>query len=103
MAGEGSSFAPNPLHQIAIGTDCVDVEVEDLEIRPVEIRRLPFARNRHPYAVTHALPQGPSRGFNSGGDMRFGMPRRQASQLPEALDLLQRNCEIFQNLALFVD
>ncbi len=102
MSGERRRFAPDSLHQIAIRTHRVNVKVEDFEIRAIEICRLPFAGDRHSDAVAHSLPQRPGRGFNSGSDMRFGMSRRQASQLPEALDLLHRHCEVFQNLALLV-
>src|ERR1700722_6997960 len=100
MSRQGRRFASNSLHQIAIRTHRVDVKVEDFEIRTVEIRRLPFTCDRHADAVAYSLPQGPGRSLHSGSDMGLGMSRRQASQLPEALDLFHRHCELFQTLAL---
>ena len=103
MSGKGSGFASNPFHQIPVRTHRVNIEVEDFEFRAIEVGRQPLAGDGHSDAVAHALAQRAGRGLNSGSDMRFGVPRRQASQLAEALDIFHRNRDFLQNLALLVD
>src|SRR5580700_9106753 len=98
MARERCSFATNAFHQVAVRTHGVDVEIEDLKARPVEICRQPPAGHGDSHTVSHALTKRPSRGLNPGGEVRFGMSRSPAAELPEALDLLHGNRERFENL-----
>ena len=100
MAGQGRRFASDSLHQITIRAHGVHVVVEHFKIGAIEIRRQPFAGNRHAHAVSHSLTEWSSRGFHAGSDMRFGMPRSLAAQLPEAFNFLHRHRELFQNLLI---
>ena len=80
----------------------VDVEVEHLEARPVEIRRQPLAR-RSPCRRCCPRPAPAARWwFRRQTYMRFRMPRRPAVQLPETLDVVQRNREFVQDLVLWI-
>ena len=100
MAGQGRRFASHSLHEITIRAHAVHVVVEYFKIRAIEIRRQPFAGDRHAHAVSHSLTEWSSRGFHAGSDMRFGMPRSLAAQLPEAFNFLHRHRELFQNLLI---
>src|SRR5580704_3701107 len=95
MPGQRRSFATNAFHQIAVRTHGVNIEIEDFKTRPVEVRRQPPARDRHPHAVSYALAERPRGCLYPGSEVRFRMPRSPASQLPEPLDLLQGNCQFF--------
>src|SRR5882762_5734864 len=100
MAGQGRRFASDSLHEITIRAHGVHVVVEYFKIRAIEIRRQPFASDGHAHAVSYSLTEWSSRAFHAGSDMRFGMPRSLAAQLPEAFNFLHGQRELFQNLLI---
>src|SRR5215469_7621603 len=103
MCRERRSFATNAFHQVAIGTHCVDIEIENLESGPVESRGLPLARDGHSYAVSDALTQRTRGGLDSGSDVRLRMPRCPASELAEGLDVVERYRQIFREISMLID
>ena len=103
MSRERSSFARHTLHQVSIAANRVDIEIENVESRTVEILRQPFTGNGHAHAIPCALAERPRRCFDSGGEVRLGMPRSPAVDLPESLDLLHGDGRIVCNSSLSVD
>ena len=103
MPRERSSFARHTLHQVSIAANRVDIEIENVESRTVVILREPFTGNRHAHAIPCALAERPRGCFDSGGEVRLGMPRCPAVDLPESLDLLHRDGRVVCNSSLSVD
>src|SRR5262249_46372800 len=103
MPSEGSRLARHAFHQVAVSANGVHVEIENVETRAVVIFPEPFAGNRHAHAVSRALSQRTGRGFDAGGEMRFGMSRRAAINLAEALDLLHGNRETVRDFTVLID
>src|SRR5260370_12620384 len=103
MSRKRSRFAGYAPQQIAIRADGVDIEIENLKTRLVEIFRQPFAGNSHSHAVAGALAQRPGGGFHSTRQVRLGMSGSPAVDLPKALDLLHRNSELIRNFSAGVD
>src|SRR5262249_3819622 len=65
MASKRGRLAGDAFHHVAIATEGVDIEIEDREIRTVEMTRQPPSGERHADAVAAALPQRPSRGLDA--------------------------------------
>src|SRR6267154_3683249 len=103
MSRKRSRFAGHALHQIAISADGVDIEIENLKTRLIEIFPQPFAGNGYSHAVAGALAQRSGGGFHSARQVRFGMSGSPAVDLPEALDLLHRNSELIRNFSAGAD
>src|SRR5215469_8561867 len=103
MAGERSRLPSNTFHQVTVGAHRVDVEIENVVARSIEPRGEPFTRDRHANAVAHTLPQWAGSSLNSAGDVRLGVSRRPAPQLPELFDLIHRYREFVGNVSLIVD
>ncbi len=103
MARQGSGFARHALHEVPISANCIDVVMEDLKARLVEIFRQPFSGNRHAHAVSRTLSQRPGGGFHSRGNMRLGMSGSLAVDLPEALDLFHGDGKILRNFISLID
>src|SRR5713101_8405676 len=103
MSRKRSRFARHALHQVAISTNGVNIEIENVETRAIEIFSQPFAGNGHSHAVAGALAQRSGGGFHSARQVRFGMSGSPAVDLPEALDLLHRNSELIRNFTAGVD
>src|SRR2546430_8977162 len=61
------------------------------KLRLVELRRQPALRHRHAHAVAAALAQRPGRGLDAGGVAVFGMTGAAAAELPERLDVVERD------------
>ena len=78
----------------------VDVVVEQLEARLVEVRGQPALGDRHADAVAAALAQRAGGGFDAGGFAVLGMARAAAVQLAELLDLVQRDGQLAGRLAV---
>src|SRR5512132_827669 len=57
VTGQGGGLVRNPLLQVAIAADGVDVEVEDLEAGSVVAGREPFRGHRHPHARGDSLAE----------------------------------------------
>ena len=84
-------FAADAFHHAAVARQRVDVEVDHLEARPVEMLRHPARCQRHSDAGRHALPQRTRGGFDAGRPAVLRMPGALAVELPEILDVVQRD------------
>src|SRR5579864_7512676 len=102
MPCEGSAFAADAFHQVAIAADGVDVEIEELEARLVEIGGQPFCSNSHSDAVGNSLAERAGGGFDAGGDVRFGMTGSAAAELAKSLDFVHGDRKFFLNFTIFV-
>ena len=89
MPGERGGFTGDALHHVAIAAQRVDIEVEDIEARPVIGRAQPLPRDRHADAGGHALAEWPGRCFDAGGPAVFRMARAATAGLAERLDVIQ--------------
>ena len=103
VAGERSRFARHPLHHVAVPADHVDVVIEQGEIRPVEMPGQPASGERHADAVAAALAERPGGGFDPGGQMIFGMTWAFAAELPEMLDIVERDRGLAEALVIRID
>src|SRR6516162_3979841 len=102
MAGQRCRLAANTLHNVAISTEGIDVVVEDLKARAVEMRGPPAARNRHTDTVSYALPERAGGGFNSPGNAVFGVAGSLAIQLSKPLNVVQADGEFAGRFVLWV-
>ena len=81
-----SIMSPSPQNSI-------NVVVEHLEAGLIEVLRQPALGDRHADAHSAALTQGPGRRLDARGTMIFRVARTFAVQLPEALDVVESDCE----------
>ncbi len=89
MSGQRGGFACHPFHEVTVAADHIDVVIEQNEIRPVVARRKPTRCDRHPDAVSAALPERTGRGLDAGGEAVFGMSGRDAVDRAELLDVIE--------------
>src|SRR5258707_14330546 len=90
MSRKRRRLARDAFHHVPITTHGVNVEIKNVESRPVVIRPQPFAGNGHAHAVSAALPQRTGGRFNASGYVRLRMPGRLAVKLAETLNLFHR-------------
>ena len=80
------------LHHVAVAANCIDPEVDQiLEAWLVVVGGQPPLGDGHADRVRHALPQRPGRRLDARGEAIFGMPGALAVQLPELLDVVERD------------
>ena len=91
MPGQRGRLAADALHQVAVAAKGVDVEIEQLEARPVVSGGQPAGGDGHAHAVADALAQRPGGGFHAAGVPVLGMAGAAAVQLAELADRLQRH------------
>src|SRR5262249_53255398 len=91
VSSQRCSFAGNALHHAPIAAERVDVVVEDVEIRAIEIAGSPSPCNGHADASGDSLAQRTRRGFDAGGPAVFGMAGAFAFELTKTLDVVQRD------------
>ncbi len=89
MPSERGGFTGDPLHEVAVAAEDVDIIIEQLKSGSVEVLGHPPARHSHAHARRHALPQWSSRSFHPRRPAVFRMTRTFAVQLPKAFDVLQ--------------
>src|SRR5438105_15510154 len=94
MAGERGRLARDTFHEIAVAADRVDVVIEDLRPRPVVAPAQPARGDRHADAVAATLAERSGRGLHTRRMAVFRMSRRDAVELPEALDVLEADGEL---------
>ena len=100
MPGDRRGFRGNSFHHVAVAANRPDVVVEQLESRTIEMLRQPALGDRHADAVGDALTERAGGGLNARGQAVFGMPGRLAAQLPEILDLVEREGRRRKNFAV---
>ena len=103
MAGDRGGFVGDPLHQAAVAGDRVDVEVEEFEVRPVVAGALPLAGDRHADRGGDALAERAGRRLDPGGPAVLGVARGARVELAEALDVLQRDGGVADDLVVGID
>ena len=89
-SGERRDLVRNALHQAAVADERVGSVVDDRVSRPIEVRGEELLGERHPDRVGEALPERPGRRLHTGRDADLRMPRGARVQLPEALQLVER-------------
>ncbi len=100
MSGDRGGFRGNSLHHVAIAANRPDVVVEQLESRTIEICRQPAFGDGHAHAVRDALTERAGGGLDTRGQAVFGMSGRFAADLPEILDLVERQGRGRKNFAV---
>src|SRR5688572_11971303 len=88
MSRERGGFGGNTLHQIAVGDDAIDVRLNDLMPRLVELRRKMRGSHCHPHTLPEPLPERTRCGLHARRQSILRMSRRLAVELAEVLDLL---------------
>ena len=73
MAGQRRSFRSNALHQVTIAAHGVNVEIENIEPRPVVSGAQPFPGDGNSHAVAASLAQRTRGGFYARSEVRFRM------------------------------
>ena len=95
MAGQRRGFARDAFHHVAVAADRVDVVVEQLEARPVEMRRHPLARRSPcPRWLPTPWPERAGGGLDSGGPAILRMAGTLAVELPKSLDIVERHRQL---------
>ena len=100
MAGDRAGLARDPLHQVAVAADRVDVEVEQLG---AEVRAEPLAGDRHPHGRRDALAERAGGRLHPRGEVVLGMPGRLGAELAERLDVVQADRRLPERLVVGVD
>src|ERR1700674_3312811 len=100
MACYRCGFRGNSFHHVAVAANRPDVVIEQFESRTIEICRQPAFGDGHAHAVCDALTEWSGGGLDTRGQAVFGMPRRLAADLPEILDLIERQGRRWKNFAL---
>ena len=90
VPGQGSGLGADPLLEVAVGADGVDVVVEQLEAGPVEARGRGGLGDRHANGVGEALAQRPGGRLDAGGVTAFRVSGRARAELPEGLQVVER-------------
>ena len=90
MTGERSGLGGDALHHVAIAHNHEGAMIDDIETGAVEARRQMALRNGEADCIGEALAERSGRDFDARRQPAFGMARRLAFPLPEALDLLER-------------
>src|ERR1700736_4496004 len=99
MACDRRGFRRNSFHHVAISANRPDVVVEQFESRTIEICRQPAFGDGHAYAVRDALTERAGGRLDTRGQAVFRMPRGLAADLPEILDLVERQGRRWKNFA----
>ena len=94
MAGERRRFAGDAFHHAAVAAQRVDVVVEHLEVRAIEVAAPSTAGDRHADAGGDALAERAGGGLDAGGPAVFRMAGALAVELAEALDVVERDREL---------
>jgi hypothetical protein len=89
MAGQGSGLAADSLHHAAVAAHGVNLEVEQIKLRPVEILGHPAAAQRHAHARGHTLAERAGGGLGTGGPVVFGVAGTLAVKLAKAPDVIE--------------
>jgi len=99
VPGQRGRLAADPLHQIAVAAQGVDVEWEQLEIGPIVAGRQPAGGNGHAHAVGHALAQRARGRLHPGGMTVLRVSGATAIELAELPDVVERDGRLVQRLA----
>ncbi len=102
MAGQRRRLRRHTLHHATVSRQRVDVKVEHLEARPIEVRAHPAPGDRHANAHRHALTQRTRRRLDARRPAVLRVAGRPAVQLPETLDVLHLHRQLAQRLVLGV-
>jgi hypothetical protein len=102
MGRQGRRLARHALHHVAVAANRVHAVVEQREVGTIEAIRQPARGDRHAGAVGTTLAKRPRRGLDPRGQVVLGMPRTPAVELPEALDVLERDGGLAQALVIGV-
>ena len=90
VAGERDRFLADAFHQVAVAADAVGEVVDDrLVVAVVDGAEMRFG-DRHADGVGDALAERPGRRLDARRALGFGMAGRLASELPEVLDVVER-------------
>ena len=100
MPGDRRGFRGNSFHHVAIAANRPNVVVEQLESRTIEILCQPALGDRHAHAIGHTLTQRAGGRLHTRGQAVLGMARRFAADLPEILDLIERQRRSRKNFAV---
>ncbi len=103
VTGERRRFAGDALHHVAVPAQCIDIEAEHGEVRPIEMPSKPAAGECHADAVAAALPQRPGRRLDARGQVVLGMPRTLAAELSESFDVIERDRGFAERFVFGVD
>ena len=91
VSGQRSGLAADTLHQIAVAAHRINVEVEQIEVRPVVSRGQPAGGDCHSHAVADPLAKRAGGGLHAAGMSELGMTGATAVQLPKLAQVVQRN------------
>src|SRR6185503_2616047 len=86
-----SRLVRDPFHHAAVAAQRVNVIIEQLEARAIEVACEPALADRHTDTRRDTLPQWPGGGLDTGGPAVFGVARAFAVELSKALDVLERH------------
>jgi hypothetical protein len=103
VAGQRRGLARDPLHHAAVAGKRVDVVVEQLEAGTVEVGGLPLGGDGHADRGGDALPERAGRRLDAARPAVLGMARAAGLELAEALEILERDGGLADDLVRGVD
>jgi hypothetical protein len=103
VPGKRGGLIGDPLLEVAVPAEDVDVEVEQLEAGGVVTGGEPLRGDRHPDAGRDPLAKRPGGRFHAGGPAVFRVPGALGVELAEALDVLEAHRGLADDLVVGVD
>ena len=96
-------LAGDPFHHAAVAGQRIDIIIEQLEARAIEVAGKPAGGDGHPDTGGHPLPQRAGGRLDTRGPAVFRVAGAFAVELPKALDVVQGHRQLAQHLVLGID
>ncbi len=103
VRGERGRLGRDAFHHAAVAGLGVDVEVEEREPVAVVARPEPLARDRHPDRRRDSLSERAGGRLDAARPAVLGMSRALGAELPKALEVVERDGRLAEDLVLGVD
>src|SRR5580765_6872353 len=98
MSGERGSLRRDTFHQVTVAAEGPDMVTKKVKSGTIEMCSQPFPGDRHADAVADALAERAGRRFDARGQAIFRMSRSLAINLAEALEVVNRERRLWENL-----
>src|ERR1700746_639516 len=103
VPGNRGCLARDSFHHAAVAAECVNAIAEKFKIWLVVTRGEPLFGNSHAHTRGNALSQRARRRFHARGPAVLRMSSAAAAELPERLEVIQRDGRAAQNFIFWID
>src|SRR5215472_16525496 len=103
MAGYGCGFLRDSFHHAAVAGKGINVVIDHVEFRAIEVVAHPTTAYRHTNARCHTLTQRPCGCFDAGRPSVLWVSGTLAVELSEPLDVIEGDRQLSESFVLRVD